>query len=372
MGLLEAFRDPQFRRDLGTNAGQLGQSMSNTAASSVTAPVDAIAWLLRRARIPVPENALGGSEWARQAGLLADVPDGLPKVAGETLGLLAPMAGTQQGAAAVAKGLRQMGENAAAPRTMNPQTGAIVWHGSPHKFDKFDASKIGTGEGAQAYGHGLYLAESPDVAKSYADDIIGESSFRFNGLPLSEIKPASELELVYLKNLRQYKDRMRAADATYAETKKAWSDIQKISEKASFDKGKGSLYKVDLPDDQIARMLDWELPLSQQSGAIQNIARSADIKTAPGSKASGIINAWREGRDVGVVPKGGDLHHAMTNFGKTEPAAFSEMLRNSGIPGIRYLDEGSRNAGKGTSNFVVFPGNERLLRILERNGQALP
>jgi ABC-type Na+ efflux pump permease subunit len=29
-------------------------------------------------------------------------------------------------------------------------------------------SKIGTGEGAQAYGHGLYFAESPDVANSYA------------------------------------------------------------------------------------------------------------------------------------------------------------------------------------------------------------
>ena len=35
--------------------------------------------------------------------------------------------------------------------------GATVWHGSPHKFDKFDSSKIGTGEGAQAYGHGLYF-----------------------------------------------------------------------------------------------------------------------------------------------------------------------------------------------------------------------
>lgn len=43
-----------------------------------------------------------------------------------------------------------------------------VWHGSPHKFSKFDMSKIGTGEGAQAYGHGLYMAESPEVAKTYA------------------------------------------------------------------------------------------------------------------------------------------------------------------------------------------------------------
>jgi hypothetical protein len=78
----------------------------------------------------------------------------------------------------IAAGLNQMQANAMAPRTLNPQTGAIVWHGSPHKFDKFDSSKIGTGEGAQAYGHGLYLAESPDVAGSYKTALTG-SPLRF-------------------------------------------------------------------------------------------------------------------------------------------------------------------------------------------------
>jgi hypothetical protein len=62
---------------------------------------------------------------------------------------------------------QRMAQNAMAPRMLDPQTGAIVWHGSPHKFDKFDSGKIGTGEGAQMYGHGLYLAETPDVAKAY-------------------------------------------------------------------------------------------------------------------------------------------------------------------------------------------------------------
>ena len=32
----------------------------------------------------------------------------------------------------------------------------------------FDVSKIGSGEGAQAYGHGMYFAENPDVAKTYS------------------------------------------------------------------------------------------------------------------------------------------------------------------------------------------------------------
>ena len=45
----------------------------------------------------------------------------------------------------------------------NP-TGMTVYHGSPYKFKSFDPNKIGTGEGAQAYGHGLYVAENPKVA----------------------------------------------------------------------------------------------------------------------------------------------------------------------------------------------------------------
>ena len=32
----------------------------------------------------------------------------------------------------------------------------------------------------------------------------------------------------------------------------------------------------------------------------------------------------------------------------------SEAMREAGIPGIRYLDQGSRTGGAGTSNFVVF------------------
>ena len=52
-------------------------------------------------------------------------------------------------------------------------------------------------------------------------------------------------------------------------------------------------------------------------------------------------------------------------------AAASESLRNAGIPGIRYLDGGSRADGAGTSNFVVFPGEESALTILERNGKPV-
>jgi hypothetical protein len=44
-----------------------------------------------------------------------------------------------------------------------------------------------------------------------------------------------------------------------------------------------------------------------------------------------------------------------------------------GIPGIKYADAGSRGqGGSGTRNFVVFPGEEKNVRILERDGQKAP
>jgi len=52
-----------------------------------------------------------------------------------------------------------------------------AYHGSPYDFDRFDASKIGTGEGAQAYGHGLYFAGEEGVAQYYRTKLAGQAPF---------------------------------------------------------------------------------------------------------------------------------------------------------------------------------------------------
>lgn len=47
-----------------------------------------------------------------------------------------------------------------------------AWHGSPHDIDLetgFSTSHIGSGEGNQVYGRGLYFTESPEIAKWYRD-----------------------------------------------------------------------------------------------------------------------------------------------------------------------------------------------------------
>lgn len=49
--------------------------------------------------------------------------------------------------------------------------GIRAYHGSPHSFDEFRLAKMGSGEGAQTYGPGLYFAEVEDVARLYRDKL---------------------------------------------------------------------------------------------------------------------------------------------------------------------------------------------------------
>ena len=48
------------------------QGASNSAASNVSAPVDGLAWLLRKAGLPIHSNPIGGSDWMAQKGFTAE------------------------------------------------------------------------------------------------------------------------------------------------------------------------------------------------------------------------------------------------------------------------------------------------------------
>ena len=65
----------------------------------------------------------------------------------------------------------------------NQRAGSIgAYHGSPYKFDKFDASKIGSGEGNQSFGHGLYFTSEKEIADKYANDLSAKKgSFEIEG-----------------------------------------------------------------------------------------------------------------------------------------------------------------------------------------------
>ena len=111
-------------------------------------------------------------------------------------------------------------------------------------------------------------------------------------------------------------------------------------------------------------MLDWDKPLSQQAPDVLDAIRQTDFYKRTAAMAEGPNGRMfvhpdnRTGAELYKMISDADMQSA-------------KQLRDQGIPGIRYLDGGSRGAGGGTSNFVVFPGNEHLLQILERNGQLL-
>ncbi len=319
------------------------QAASNSAASTVSGPVDGLAWLLRKAGVPVPEDAAGSSAWMEKRGLTRPVQQSAASLAGETVGLLSPTVAAAK-APQIAKGLLQVADNAAAPSLLRNDKGAIVWHGSPHKFDKFDSSKIGTGEGAQAYGHGLYFAESPGTASSYRGAL---SKF---DIPDGPVKAMSTLIAA------RGSEGERLARQAYAKDFAPKELDAAIAQAKSVVDAQSHLYKVDLPDNAIAKMLDWDKPLSQQA-----VPRS--LANEVGS------HRWNLG-NMPDDPTGQQLVQALQRMG-LEGRKGSERLRDAGIPGVRYLDGGSRGAGTGTSNFVVFPGEEGLLKILERNGQGL-
>jgi hypothetical protein len=324
----------------------------------------------------------------------------VPLIPDDTTDALMMGAGAVSGAARMApqaaRIARIAADNARAPSTVPRlgERGAVVYHGSPHKFDAFDASKIGTGEGAQAYGHGLYFAESPDVAQVYKEALAKTpvTSYMAGG---SEIVPGSARW-----HAADIADRMK----TYSIDPKTkdgrdWlaselgarymggSDVSKADVmkylKIGVEKKKelGALYSVDLPDEKIARMLDWDKPLLEQSPEVK---AALGIPTRDFAAEEAVIaKAKRLGVPASSLPEWKQLEDQLDKLAqfrsKTGQTFYNggtaqdraEELRRMGIPGIRYLDGGSRTGGAGTSNFVVFPGEENALRILERNGQKL-
>jgi hypothetical protein len=57
-----------------------------------------------------------------------------------------------------------------------------AYHGSPHDFDHFTTEKIGTGEGFQAFGWGLYFTDLKSIAETYASKL-GKPQLTVNGVP---------------------------------------------------------------------------------------------------------------------------------------------------------------------------------------------
>ena len=75
----------------------------------------------------------------------------------------------------------------------NYQYYQAAWHGSPHDFNEFDLGSIGSGEGNQAHGWGLYFAKDKKVSKLYKEVLSKAQGSNKSSLFKVEIPNETEL-----------------------------------------------------------------------------------------------------------------------------------------------------------------------------------
>lgn len=229
----------------------------------------------------------------------------------------------------------------------------VAYHGTPHEFDQFDTSKIGTGEGAQAYGHGLYFAENPGVADSYRSQLstwtnnVARHIKEITGLDNLDPRPVQQVAMDTTvpvdraaKMLASRVPELRGFDSPSMLSPKP--RLEKLIQAIRDDKNAGNLLTVRLharPEE----MLDWDKPLAEQPPQIRAALAQHGI-TDPaltGAKAYTKLSD-RLGSDVMMGPKDNPaLQYGPAHI--TDEAAASEALRTAGAKGIRYLDQQSRN-----------------------------
>jgi hypothetical protein len=287
-------------------------------------------------------------------------------------GMAAPFAApaTVATAKALAPKAGMMAENYMVKQGMiQPLT---AYHGTPHIIQgQFDINKVGTGEGAQAYGYGMYFAENPAVAGEYKRKLSGglgspSNELMLNGQPLTDLTEAQRRAYEIVA-----RDGRKNALGTAKDLEQQGFDASHIRDALNATKGKeislvkneGNLYKVDIPDADIPMMLDYDKPLSQQPKAVQEALAKYD------PDMYGPKSADYDSAELGQSIYQRIIQDNVKKFGHGgNQQRTSEQLNALGIKGIRYLDEGSRQAG-GTSNFVIFEPS--TVKILEKNNKPV-
>ena len=266
-----------------------------------------------------------------------------------------------------------------------------AYHGTPHTFaaepgapfGRFRTSAIGTGEGAQAYGHGLYFAGKKEVAEHYRKVLTQDERGFYDGQPYNSRDPRHQAAL----DLENFGDR-EALIGYYERRAKRMpnadrSDLVKIlrdkTEAKKTPPPKGSLYKVELAPKENEYLL-WDKPLSEQpKGVREKLAKARKIEKrvlgAGVNKKEVILNVDDK------FTKGGDAYKELAtaltrekgqqDIRKTggsamgeQDALASQFLKEAGIPGIKYLDGSSRSKGEGDYNYVIF--DEADVQITEK------
>ena len=256
-----------------------------------------------------------------------------------------------------------------------------AYHGSPHKFEEFDISKIGTGEGAQAYGRGLYFAENEDVARDYrnklskstietasgrlhpysssaADEIAGDLMVGANPQvrypaedAIGSMVRGQSLDNAIAQMRRNY-DHLDPANLDEAERLLRQNNPRVISS--------GHMYEVDINANP-REFLNWDEPLSRQAPEVRESLQRFGLRVDPEGveELERLRNAPHRYGEIRPMPSipyrspdptGQEIYQRLLRM---DPEEARIALMQSGIPGTRYLDAGSRGVG-GTYNYAVF------------------
>ena len=267
-----------------------------------------------------------------------------------------------------------------------------------HELGAFDSSKIGTGEGAQAFGHGLYFAERKGTAESYQKglakgaqidggkpaigfDVEDYSADYFDGKPSFSGSSPRGILLQKVKELKQSGEPVREAalkeiDQRIKEVEGVeggnandrllgLKDLRKLVEEEDLSKfkyEKGSLYEVKIKAKQ-EEFLDLdELIGEQDQPFVERVFES-------NPKLKGLIEDAEDYYTPGGENATGFsvLRMLQESF---EPQEYADILNKAGIKGFKYKDAQTRFSKKGaTYNYVVF--DDKIVDIAKKYGVSL-
>lgn len=215
-----------------------------------------------------------------------------------------------------------------------------AWHGTPHKVDKFSTDKIGTGEGAQAYGWGLYFAESVDVAKEYKEKL-ATISYRLPAWQQGQNVKARDIAKIFLEaakgDIPIAQSRLAGSTTIDEKLKK---QAKELLERITDLEIQGNLYRVTLKVEE-ADLLEWDKPFAEQSEPVK--AAIIRIQTGEDPDLMALLDDSPDSLlSMGMLPniKGSGAYKTLSE----DPAAASRALAAAGIRGIRFLDGNSRNS----------------------------
>ena len=247
------------------------------------------------------------------------------------------------------------------------------YHGSPHSFDNFDFSHMGSGEGAQAFGWGGYIGGLEDTGIAYRNALSqGNKVISIDGVRGAEPTAIESWVLSQGGDAKKAYDKLSTSAAAKEKSDKLstsskvddlgmgfseydmalmdYNDFQsKLNEIKALEGKKltlepsGNMYEVEV-DADMDNILDWDAPISQQSNFIKNAANKFIKKyTNEGDEplVKAILGKDPTGESVyelpQFLPKNGSL------LSSKLPKESSEYLNSIGVKGIKYFDGSSRN-----------------------------